>query len=191
MLKIILGDKDKEKYLNETNYVDFNDDMFNDEYKPEWFEDSFVRRVLETIDNIDIAKSSCVTFKNKITGDLHAHEKLSTGCKTVILLYKLPEYIYHARFGDNCTDFVEEIASKQDITIWAGYMHYFNFKYIDSIQYINYGITAHKPSDITNLAGRFRDDNFMSDMGNTDAINYDNITIDKLKELHPSLFEED
>ena len=138
MLKIILGCKDEEKYLKNKKYVDYNDGLFDDEYEEEWFSDKFIRRILEDIDNIDISKSNGSSFKNSITGNIHSPKELSTGCKTLILIYKYSNVIFQARFGDNCTDLLEEIAINNDITIKSDYLHAFNFKTLSEIEYINY-----------------------------------------------------
>lgn len=188
MLSIILGDKDKDKYLKGKEYVDYNDGFFDIEYKTEWFEDKFIREVLEKVDNIDLSQSSCVTFKNKITGDLHSYEKLSTSCKTVILIYKFPNVIFKARFGDNCCDFIERIASKRDVVLFSGYAHAYTFKYINEINYINYGVTLRKDSDIREeleLMEKFREDNVLESLRE----NEDDMTIDELKVRHPRFFK--
>jgi len=161
MLSIILGCKDADTFLTGKQFVNYNDGLFDDEYTEEWFEDPFIRRVMNDIDHIDLSKSSAVSFKNSITGDIHSHKELSTGCKTLILIYKYPNVIFQARFGDNCTDLLEEIAANKDITIKSDYIHSFNFKHIKEINYLNYNLRAVSLKDINKLISIFRDDNML------------------------------
>ena len=98
-------------------------------------------------------------FKYSITGDIHSPKELSTGCKTLILIYKYKDVIFQARFGDNCTDLLEEIALNNDITIKSDYLHAFNFKVLNEIEYINYGVIAKCKHDIHKLLTQFRIDN--------------------------------
>lgn len=185
MLKIILGCKDEEKYLKNKKYVDYNDGLFDDEYEEEWFSDNFIRRILEDIDNIDISKSNGSSFKNSITGDIHSPKELSTGCKTLILIYKYSNVIFQARFGDNCTDLLEEIAINNDITIKSDYLHAFNFKTLSEIEYINYGMKAKCKSDIYDLLHQFRKDNVLDILENSKEE-----TLEDIKILHPHFYKD-
>ena len=185
MLKIILGCKDEEKYLKNKKYVDYNDGLFDDEYEEEWFSDKFIRRILEDIDNIDISKSNGSSFKNSITGNIHSPKELSTGCKTLILIYKYSNVIFQARFGDNCTDLLEEIAINNDITIKSDYLHSFNFKTLSEIEYINYGMKAKCKSDIYDLLHQFRKDNVIDILENSKEE-----TLEDIKILHPHFYKD-
>ena len=185
MLKIILGCKDEEKYLKNKKYVDYNDGLFDDEYEEEWFSDKFIRRILEDIDNIDISKSNGSSFKNSITGNIHSPKELSTGCKTLILIYKYSNVIFQARFGDNCTDLLEEIAINNDITIKSDYLHAFNFKTLSEIEYINYGMKAKCKSDVYDLLHQFRKDNVIDILENSKEE-----TLEDIKILHPHFYKD-
>lgn len=185
MLKIILGCKDEEKYLKNKKYVDYNDGLFDDEYEEEWFSDKFIRRILENIDNIDISKSNGSSFKNSITGNIHSPKELSTGCKTLILIYKYSNVIFQARFGDNCTDLLEEIAINNDITIKSDYLHAFNFETLSEIEYINYGMKAKCKSDIYDLLHQFRKDNVIDILENSKEE-----TLEDIKILHPHFYKD-
>lgn len=182
MLNIILGNKDSEKFLAQHKFVDYNDGLFDDEYTEEWFNDKFIQKILNEIDHIDLSKSTGTAFKNFITGNTHSQIELSTGCKTLILMYKYPDVIFQARFGDNCTDLVEQIATKNNITLKSDYLHSFNFKYIKEINYINYGLTAHNKEDIFELTQQFRNDN-MDVFDN--RLDYIDDTIEGLWKKHP------
>lgn len=185
MLTIILGSKDSEKFLKDSKYVDYNDGLFDDMYKKEWFNNKFVQEVLEKIDKIDIEKSNGVSFVNKRTGNMHSHKELSTGTKTLILMYKYPNVVFQARFGDNCNEFVEELAVKNNITIKADYFHSFRFRHITEINYINYGIIARNAKDLQKIYVQFIEDNRLKNELDTDATE-DNRP---LKERHPDFYD--
>ncbi|MBR4981980.1 MAG: DUF4869 domain-containing protein [Lachnospiraceae bacterium] len=159
MLTIILGDKNSEEFLKSSKYVDYNDGLFDEEYQEEWFADEFIKQILKEIDHIDLKKSTGICFKNSITGDVHSHKELSTSCKTLILMYKYPNVVFQARFGDNCNDFVEQIAVKSNITIKADYFHLYKFKFIKEINYINYGVIARNRQEMQKLFSQFIEDN--------------------------------
>jgi len=182
MLKIILGCKDEDKYLKNKKYVNYNDGLFDDEYEEEWFEDPFVKRILADIDNIDLSKSNGSSLKNSITGNIHSPKELSTGCKTLILIYKYSDVIFQARFGDNCTDLLEEIALHNDITIKSDYLHAFNFTVLSEIEYINYGVKAKCKKDIHKLLTQFRIDNADEILSDTETKME---TLEELRLLHP------
>lgn len=135
-LKIILGSKDLDRCLQGMNYVDDNDDFFNSVYQTSWAEDSFVRNVLDRIDNIERIDGH--SFYNRITKDAHSERELSTGCKTIILMYKYPDYIIRARMGENCIPFLEELAQKRDITIHAWFTYFFDFDRIGHVDIVNW-----------------------------------------------------
>lgn len=184
MLTIILGSKDEKKYLSHYKYVSYNDGLFDDMYKAEWFSDRFIQEILRTIDQIDIEKSNGVSFVSRRTGNMHSHKELSTGTKTLILMYKLPNVVFQARFGDNCTDFVERLAVENDIVIKADYFHSFSFKYVNEINYINYGIVARNTQDLQKLYVQYIVDNKLE----TKLIADKDESKKMMKDKHPALF---
>ena len=132
-----------------------------------------------------ISKSNGSSFKNSITGNIHSPKELSTGCKTLILIYKYSNVIFQARLGDNCTDLLEEIASNNDITIKSDYLHAFNFKTLSEIEYINYGMKAKCKSDIYDLLHQFRKDNVIDILENSKEE-----TLEDIKILHPHFYKD-
>jgi hypothetical protein len=186
MLNIILGEKNQDIFLNCRKFVDYNDGLFNDIYEEAWFDDNFVKKIMNEIDHIDLEKSKGTALTNYITGNTHSHRELSTGCKTLILIYKYPNVIFQARFGDNCTDILEQLAVNNDITIKSDYLHFFNFKYISEINYINYDYIAKSKDDIYGLLQAFRDDN----ADPFDEEKEDEMTIEELEKIHPFLAAE-
>ena len=116
-----------------------------------------------------ISKSNGSSFKNSITGNIHSPKELSTGCKTLILIYKYSNVIFQARFGDNCTDLLEEIAINNDITIKSDYLHAFNFKTLSEID----------------LLHQFRKDNVIDILENSKEE-----TLEDIKILHPHFYKD-
>lgn len=157
-LKIILGGKDLDYWkasMPDRKYMGSNDAMFDRYYKPEWFNDTIVQEAMHTASKIDISKSSPVMFYSTLTEQYVGIDKLSTGCKTLILAYKFPNLILRARMGDNCTDLMDLIASKVDVVLHSYYVHMFKFKHIKEIEYLNYGIKAHNAGDILDASMKF------------------------------------
>lgn len=193
MLTIILGFKDEEKYLEGKKFVDYNDGLFDDMYEEDWLQEHYVREVLKEIDHIDLSKSNGTAFHNFITGNNHSHKELSTGAKTLILMYKFPNVVFQARFGGNCTDLLEKLASQKDITIKDDYFHAYSFKYINEINYINYNYIARNKEDVFRLLPRFLDEHmirFESDEeDDTDSMNRNEFR-EYMRIKHPNLYEE-
>ena len=80
-------------------------------------------------------------------------DDISGGSKTLILVYKMPDKVILTKMGDNCTDLLEQIALKyaeqgKDLLVASDYLHMYNFKYIDAIEYMNWGIVCHSKSEI-------------------------------------------
>lgn len=183
-LKVILGERDATKILSEYKYVDYNDGLFDEEYEKEWFDDPFIRKVLKEIDHIDLDKSTAVSFRNSITENIHSHKELSTGCKTLILMYKYPNVVFQARFGDNCTDLVEELAVNNDIVIKADYLHAFKLNKISEVDYINYKFKATSREDMISILYKFIEDN----KDNFETLDEEELTNEELRKRHPYFY---
>ena len=136
-LSLILGTKDFEKYTKGHKYIAGNDDLFNTTVDESWLQEPFNIEAMQTIDNIDRIQGLAV--HNRITGDTHSPRELSTSCKTVILINKYPDIIFRARFANNCTPFIERIASKKDIILHSRFIHKYDFIYIPELTILNYG----------------------------------------------------
>lgn len=88
---------------------------FNLFKKKEWFRNPVVKRVIKNIDNTIAVKDEYL--ESPVFGGM-APERLSTGCKAVILMEVLENpNIYATKCGDNCVPDILEIASRKDITI--------------------------------------------------------------------------
>ena len=92
MLTIHYGDMDNVIY-NTSVY-------FDNVYSPQWFEDSFAQRVIKSIDKGTVVGPNAID--TKILGIIPP-EKLSSGTKTLLLMYFMPQNVYNAsNCGDNC-----------------------------------------------------------------------------------------
>lgn len=108
MLYVSVGDYTEDCIRRTSAFFDFNK-------KPEWFEDEFVRHTIRTIDRSEVIMGECIV--SPVLGAI-APERLSSGCKGVILLRMLPERsIYATRCGDNCFPLIQELSKMQDVKI--------------------------------------------------------------------------
>lgn len=107
MLTIHFGDMDGVVY-NTSVY-------FNNTYSGEWFSDPFAQKMIASVDRGRVLGPNAI--ETKILGVIPP-EKLSSGLKTLLLMYFLPEHVYSvSNCGDNCARWILAIAKKQDITI--------------------------------------------------------------------------
>ena len=88
------------------------DVYFNNVYEEDWFTDEVVLSIIKDVDNSTVVGLSVV---NEHLGSVSV-EKLSGGCKTLILLYKEnssfePNLIW---LGQNCADWLVKISKVKD-----------------------------------------------------------------------------
>jgi hypothetical protein len=151
MLKIILNSNKYDSFNIGKRFIDYPNGFFNIKKKPEWFKDKFVRKIINDIDDSYVEMDFSVVNKSTKTG--YSVDTICCGSKLLILVYEMRDIVFLATMGDNCADFLEQIALDyekhgQDLIIVSNYLHDFNFKYIDSIEYLNWGITCHSWRDI-------------------------------------------
>ena len=107
MLTVHFGDMENVVY-NTSVY-------FNNVYSPNWFEDPFAQRIIKSIDRGTVLGPNAI--ETRALGIIPP-EKLSSGTKTLLLMYFMPETVYNAsNCGDNCSYWILRIAAKQNITI--------------------------------------------------------------------------
>lgn len=80
----------------------------------DWFDDEFVKEIIKGIDNTIAVKDEYL--ESPIFGGM-SPERLSTGCKAVILMYMQDRPVYATKCGDNCSPYILKVAEKKDITI--------------------------------------------------------------------------
>lgn len=151
MLKIIMGSERAHEFIDIKDFQEFPGVYFNDRKRVEWFEDEFVREIIEKADNAYVELGFSVRSIEYGTG--YSVNDLSGSAKFLISAYEVRNKIFLATMGDNCTDLLERIAldyekEGKDLIIVANYLHRFDFKYIKDIHYVNWDITCHSWDDI-------------------------------------------
>ena len=117
MLNIIFNRGSKD--IENENYVFSPDTYFKYNYEDEWFEDDFVKMMVQDVDGSTVI--SAHSIDSPVLGII-APERLSGGVKALIIMYKEPDLIVNASAcGDNCAKWILEIGKKQDITVRLGY----------------------------------------------------------------------
>jgi hypothetical protein len=155
MLKIIMDSKKYNDFNIGKEFIDCPNSFFNREKRPEWFKDKFVRKIINDIDDSYVEMDFSVVNKRLKIG--YSVDTICSGSKLLILAYEMRDTVFLATMGDNCTDFLEQIALDyekhgQDLVIVSNYIHHFNFKYIDTIKYLNWDIECHSWQEICDTA---------------------------------------
>ena len=108
MLKIWIGP-------NSPNYVRHTKDYFKINKKKEWFNNDFVKKVIKGVDNSEHIKDEYI--ESPVLGAIPSL-LLSSGCKNLIILYNVDNInLYCSGCGDNCAEYIVELAKSKDITI--------------------------------------------------------------------------
>lgn len=88
---------------------------FNVMKKKDWFNREDVKRIIWEIDKTVAVKDEYL--ESPVYGAI-APERLSSGCKCLILLYLNPKCnVYATRMGDNCLPLLLELAEKEDVVV--------------------------------------------------------------------------
>lgn len=83
--------------------------------KKDWFNRDDVKRIIKGIDNTIAVKDEYL--ESPVFGGM-SQERLSTGCKAVILMAVMDNInIYATRCGDNCVPYILEVAKTKDVEI--------------------------------------------------------------------------
>ncbi|MBQ7265353.1 MAG: DUF4869 domain-containing protein [Firmicutes bacterium] len=125
MLKIYFGTHPNEIYNTEVYY--------QNQYEKEWFKDEFVQRMIADIDDSQVISADII--HNNIFGSFPSTE-LSTGVKTLILIYELPKLMFNiSNCGDNCAKYLLEMSKDRDIKVCLH--HAMNFGSNFAVKVIN------------------------------------------------------
>lgn len=124
---------------------------FDNVYSPQWFQDSFAQRVIKSIDKGTVVGPNAID--TKILGIIPP-EKLSSGTKTLLLMYFMPQNIYNAsNCGDNCAYWILRIAAQKDLTINLYHiMDFGNGKFTATVA--NTGDVVHTMFDLVPIAAK-------------------------------------
>lgn len=101
------GEIPKDCIINVNSY-------FNRNKTRDWFNRQDVKDVIKGIDNSIAVKDEYI--ESPIFGGM-APERLSGGCKAVILMIVTDKHIYGTKCGDNCIPYILEIAKTKDVHI--------------------------------------------------------------------------
>lgn len=101
------GEIPKDCIINVNSY-------FNRSKKKDWFNRQDVKDVILGIDNSIAVKDEYI--ESPVFGGM-APERLSGGCKAVILMLVTDKPIYATKCGDNCIPYIVDIANKKDVHI--------------------------------------------------------------------------
>lgn len=143
MLTIHYGDMDGVIYNTSV--------FFNNTYSPEWFEDPFAQEIIKSVDRGTVLGPNAID--TKILGIIPP-EKLSSGTKTLLLMYFMPERVYNAtNCGDNCARWILAIGKKHDITINLYHLMDFGNRRF-TIHVENTGQTVHTMDELVLIAGK-------------------------------------
>ncbi len=102
-------------YVNEPqNLIKAVDSWFDRNKTKDWFNRQDVKDVIKIIDKTDAIKDEYL--ESPIFGAI-SPDKLSTGCKALILMLIQDRPVYATKCGDNCIDSIVNIGEKKDISI--------------------------------------------------------------------------
>ncbi|MDR1641983.1 MAG: DUF4869 domain-containing protein [Clostridiales bacterium] len=88
------------------------DGSFRYSFKPEWFDDPFVKEMVKDVDK-SVLVNHLLTYNFR--GESMPTEGISGGVKTLIAMYKRPNYLYRGNaMGGNCAKWVVEIGKRVD-----------------------------------------------------------------------------
>lgn len=117
MLNILYGDVGENE---PQNFIRFPQNDFNSLYKPDWFEDDFVKKIVKEVDRSEVIFPEVVM--SPVFGAIPV-VKLSGGAKALILVYKRPDLLCDCTTcGDNCAPLFLEMAKDRDVTINIAYL---------------------------------------------------------------------
>ena len=119
-------------------------DYFDVAFKPEWFEDDLVKKMIKDVDKSDVIGPYLII--SPVLGPI-APTYLSGGVKVLILLLKEPKFIYNlSNCGDNCAKWILEICKDKDIVAYLE--HVMHFKDPFDIKVLNTGNVVHRMQDL-------------------------------------------
>ncbi len=98
------------------------DNYFAHNYEDEWFDDPFVKEMVQKVDNTTVLSARAAD--SPIFGIMPI-TKISGGVKALILMLKTDYPIWSPACGDNCTEYMIQIGDKKDVLIYVG--HYLEF----------------------------------------------------------------
>lgn len=122
----------------------------------EWFNIPLVKQIILGIDNTVAVKDEYM--ESPVFGGCSS-DRLSTGCKAVILMYVQDRPVYATKCGDNCSPFILDVAKVKDITIClhhclTGFDRDFDAMFLET------GVITHNEEEYINEYYRIRNKEF-------------------------------
>ena len=116
---------------------------FNNVRKPEWFQDPFVKEMIQDVDKSEVVGPFLI--QSPVLGPI-APTLLSGGVKVLILMLKDDKFMYNiSNCGDNCAKWILEIGKRKDITVFL--QHYMRFPGEFDIRIMNTGKIVHNQGE--------------------------------------------
>ncbi len=144
MLSIYFGEK--ENVMHGPSWFRFN-------YRPEWFKDPLVQKMLADVDRSEYAGGELI--QSTVLGPIPP-ERLSGGLQTLISIYKRPDLMFNATScGENCAKWLTEIGKIEDIRINLRYFMPFDGCEPLEIRIINEDVIVTNMSEYTHIAIRY------------------------------------
>lgn len=97
------------------NLIKSVSNYFDSHKTRDWFNNDLVKKIIKDIDNTIAVKDEYM--ESPIFGGM-SPDRLSGGCKAVILMYVQNRPIYGTKCGDNCSKSILEVAKVKDVTIY-------------------------------------------------------------------------
>ena len=111
-------------YYGNIDYMKDAPSYFDNVYEDEWIEDTFVKEMIQDVDNCAVISSHIID--SPILGAITPRE-LSGGVKVLILMLKDDSFVYNmSNCGDNCAKWILKIAEKKDLTVYLQHIMRFD-----------------------------------------------------------------
>lgn len=89
--------------------------FFNLKKEASWFQDSFVQKILESVDGATVIDGFVLRSR---TGEVIPVDYLSTGAKVMICIYEFQDLVFNiTQMGNNVIPLLIELCSKEDRTV--------------------------------------------------------------------------
>lgn len=123
---------------------------FNRNKEKDWFNRDDIKEVVKEIDKTIAVKDEYM--ESPVYGGM-SPDRLSQGCKTVILLYINPKCnVYASRCGDNCVPSILRLAEKTDVIITLHHIMEFPEKF--EAEMLDTGVVVHSREEFLMEYGR-------------------------------------
>lgn len=102
-------------------HPDYSFDLY---MQDSWFDDPVVKQIVKDIDDADVI--SAYAIKHPVFKAIN-YSMLSSTCRSIILMYKLPDEVVNATYcGEKGSDWVLRLSEKRDVKIVLNYAMLFN-----------------------------------------------------------------